>query len=120
MELRAAVGVYDEAVARYMVYTSAGGGVVRQRDDIAAVLGVPAAAAVPQADTFRFGDVPVGNDHRLTHGRAVILTDIPRMPGPLGLIFSPGDAAATNLSHDRLWFADSNPLSRRRVSGRRC
>ena len=24
MELRAAVGVYDEAVARYMVYTSAG------------------------------------------------------------------------------------------------
>jgi carbon-monoxide dehydrogenase large subunit len=44
MELRAAVGVYDEAVARYMVYTSAGGGVVRQRYDIAAVLSVPAAA----------------------------------------------------------------------------
>ena len=44
MELRAAVGVYDETSARYMVYTSAGGGVVRQRDDIAAVLGVPAAA----------------------------------------------------------------------------
>ena len=42
MELRAAAGVYDEAAARYMVYTSAGGGVVRQRDDIAAVLGVPA------------------------------------------------------------------------------
>jgi carbon-monoxide dehydrogenase large subunit len=41
MELRAAVGVYDEAAARYTVYTSAGGGVVRQRDDIAAVLGVP-------------------------------------------------------------------------------
>jgi carbon-monoxide dehydrogenase large subunit len=31
-------------LARYTVYTSAGGGVVRQRDDIAAVLGVPAAA----------------------------------------------------------------------------
>jgi carbon-monoxide dehydrogenase large subunit len=44
MELRAAVGVYDETAARYAVYTSAGGGVVRQRDDIAAVLGVPGAA----------------------------------------------------------------------------
>jgi carbon-monoxide dehydrogenase large subunit len=44
MELRAVVGVYDEAAARYTVYTSAGGGVVRQRYDIAAVLGVPAAA----------------------------------------------------------------------------
>jgi aerobic carbon-monoxide dehydrogenase large subunit len=44
MELRSAVGVFDETVARYTVYTSAGGGVVRQRDDIAAVLGVPAAA----------------------------------------------------------------------------
>jgi len=44
MELRAAVGVYDETLARYTVYTSAGGGVVRQRDDIAAALGVPAAA----------------------------------------------------------------------------
>jgi carbon-monoxide dehydrogenase large subunit len=29
MELRAALGVYDEAAARYTVYTSAGGGVVR-------------------------------------------------------------------------------------------
>jgi aerobic carbon-monoxide dehydrogenase large subunit len=44
MELRAAVGMYDEAGARYTVYTGAGGGVVRQRDDIAAVLGVPTAA----------------------------------------------------------------------------
>jgi aerobic carbon-monoxide dehydrogenase large subunit len=44
MELRAAGGAYDEAAARYTVDTSAGGGVVRQRDDIAAVLGVPAAA----------------------------------------------------------------------------
>src|SRR5262252_1403601 len=44
MELRAAAGVYDETAARYTVYTSAGGGVVRQRDDIAAALGVPAAA----------------------------------------------------------------------------
>jgi carbon-monoxide dehydrogenase large subunit len=44
MELRAAVGAYDEAASRYTVYTSAGGGVVRQRDDIAAVLGVPAVA----------------------------------------------------------------------------
>ena len=44
MELRAALGVYDEAAGRYTVYTSAGGGVVRQRDDIAAVLGVPTAA----------------------------------------------------------------------------
>src|SRR5215831_9833103 len=42
-ELRAAVGVYDGTEARYTVYTSAGGGVVRQRDDVAAVLGVPAA-----------------------------------------------------------------------------
>ena len=44
MELRAAVGVYDERTARYTVYTSAGGGVVRQRDDIAAALGVPTEA----------------------------------------------------------------------------
>jgi aerobic carbon-monoxide dehydrogenase large subunit len=44
MELRAAVGVYDGTAARYTVYTSAGGGVVRQRDDIAAVLAVPAPA----------------------------------------------------------------------------
>jgi carbon-monoxide dehydrogenase large subunit len=44
MELRAAIGVYDETAARYTVYTSAGGGVVRQRDDIAAVLGVPIGA----------------------------------------------------------------------------
>jgi aerobic carbon-monoxide dehydrogenase large subunit len=43
MELRAALGFYDAAAARYIVYTSAGGGVVRQRDDIAAVLGVPPA-----------------------------------------------------------------------------
>jgi aerobic carbon-monoxide dehydrogenase large subunit len=43
MELRAALGVYDAAAAKYTVYTSAGGGVVRQRDDIAAVLGVPPA-----------------------------------------------------------------------------
>ena len=44
MELRAAIGVYDPSAPRYTVYTSAGGGVVRQRDDIAAVLGVPTAA----------------------------------------------------------------------------
>jgi carbon-monoxide dehydrogenase large subunit len=44
MELRAAVGLYDGRAARYTVYTSAGGGVVRQRDDIAAALGVPTAA----------------------------------------------------------------------------
>jgi aerobic carbon-monoxide dehydrogenase large subunit len=43
MELRAALGVYDAAASQYTVYTSAGGGVVRQRDDIAAVLGVPPA-----------------------------------------------------------------------------
>jgi carbon-monoxide dehydrogenase large subunit len=41
MELRAAVGVYDEAAEQFTVYTSAGGGVVRHRDDIAGVLGVP-------------------------------------------------------------------------------
>jgi carbon-monoxide dehydrogenase large subunit len=41
MELRAALGVYDADASKYTVYTSAGGGVVRQRDDIAAVLGVP-------------------------------------------------------------------------------
>src|SRR5262249_16383460 len=31
MELRAALGVYDELAGRFTVYTSAGGGVVRQR-----------------------------------------------------------------------------------------
>jgi carbon-monoxide dehydrogenase large subunit len=41
MELRAAVGVYDKAAAQYTVYTSAGGGVIRQRDDIAGALGIP-------------------------------------------------------------------------------
>src|SRR4051794_18204836 len=40
MELRALVGVYDEAAAQFTVYTSAGGGVIRQRDDIAGALGV--------------------------------------------------------------------------------
>jgi aerobic carbon-monoxide dehydrogenase large subunit len=40
MELRAAIGVYDEPAARFTVYTSAGGGVIRQRDDIAGALGV--------------------------------------------------------------------------------
>jgi len=40
MELRAAVGAYDEPAKRFTVYTSAGGGVVRQRDDIAGALGV--------------------------------------------------------------------------------
>jgi len=51
MELRAAVGVYDPVAPRYTVYTSAGGGVVRQRDDIAAVLGVqPAAVRVVSGD----------------------------------------------------------------------
>ena len=40
MELRAAVGAYDAAAAQFTVHTSAGGGVVRQRDDIAGALGV--------------------------------------------------------------------------------
>ena len=40
MELRAAVGAYDPGTGRYTVYTSAGGGVTRQRDDIAGALGV--------------------------------------------------------------------------------
>src|SRR5690242_13123351 len=40
MELRAAVGAYDEATARFTVYTSAGGGVIRHRDDIAGALAV--------------------------------------------------------------------------------
>ena len=40
MELRAAVGAYDAAAGRFTVYTSAGGGVIRQRDDIAGALGV--------------------------------------------------------------------------------
>ena len=40
MELRAALGLYDDAAARFTVYTSAGGGVIRQRDDIAGALGV--------------------------------------------------------------------------------
>jgi carbon-monoxide dehydrogenase large subunit len=40
MELRAALGLYDAAAAQFTVYTSAGGGVIRQRDDIAGALGV--------------------------------------------------------------------------------
>jgi carbon-monoxide dehydrogenase large subunit len=44
MELRAAIGVYDETVAQFTVYTSASGGVIRQRDDIAGALGVSKAA----------------------------------------------------------------------------
>jgi carbon-monoxide dehydrogenase large subunit len=40
LELRAAIGVYDEPTARFTVYTSAGGGVTRQREDIAGALGV--------------------------------------------------------------------------------
>ena len=40
MELRAVVAVYDEVAAQFTVYTSAGGGVIRQRDDIAGALGV--------------------------------------------------------------------------------
>ncbi|MGD9618298.1 MAG: xanthine dehydrogenase family protein molybdopterin-binding subunit, partial [Alphaproteobacteria bacterium] len=40
MELRAALGAYDAAARRFTVYTSAGGGVIRQRDDIAGALGV--------------------------------------------------------------------------------
>jgi carbon-monoxide dehydrogenase large subunit len=39
MELRAAVGVCDEPTGRFTVYTSAGGGVIRQRDDIVGALG---------------------------------------------------------------------------------
>jgi aerobic carbon-monoxide dehydrogenase large subunit len=40
MELRAAVGTYDPTDVRFTVFTSAGGGVIRQRDDIAGALGV--------------------------------------------------------------------------------
>lgn len=40
MELRAALGAYDPAAARFTIYTSAGGGVTRQREDIAGALGV--------------------------------------------------------------------------------
>ncbi|HEV8032315.1 MAG TPA: xanthine dehydrogenase family protein molybdopterin-binding subunit, partial [Stellaceae bacterium] len=40
LELRAAIGVWDAPAARYTVYTSAAGGVIRQRDDIAGALGV--------------------------------------------------------------------------------
>jgi aerobic carbon-monoxide dehydrogenase large subunit len=40
MELRAALGAYDPAAEKFTVYTSAGGGVIRQRDDIAGALGV--------------------------------------------------------------------------------
>jgi carbon-monoxide dehydrogenase large subunit len=40
IELRAALGVYDAVAAQFTVYTSAGGGVIRQRDDIAGALGV--------------------------------------------------------------------------------
>jgi carbon-monoxide dehydrogenase large subunit len=41
MELRGATGVYDEVRAHFTVYTSAAGGVIRHRDDIAGALGVP-------------------------------------------------------------------------------
>ena len=41
MELRAALAVYELAAGKFTVYTSAGGGVIRQRDDIAGALGVP-------------------------------------------------------------------------------
>jgi aerobic carbon-monoxide dehydrogenase large subunit len=40
LEPRAALGVYDADHARFTVHTSAGGGVIRQRDDIAGALGV--------------------------------------------------------------------------------
>jgi len=52
MELRAALGVYDEAASQFTIYTSAGGGVIRQRDDIAGALWVA-------KDSVRvvFGDV---------------------------------------------------------------
>jgi carbon-monoxide dehydrogenase large subunit len=40
MELRAALGAYDPVADKFTVYTSAGGGVIRQRDDIAGALGV--------------------------------------------------------------------------------
>ena len=40
MELRAALGVYDESAAQFAVHTAAAGGVVRHRDDIAGTLGV--------------------------------------------------------------------------------
>ncbi|MGC2415484.1 MAG: xanthine dehydrogenase family protein molybdopterin-binding subunit [Stellaceae bacterium] len=40
LELRAGIGVYEEPVGRYTVYTSAGGGVTRQREDVAGALGV--------------------------------------------------------------------------------
>ena len=40
MELRAALGAYDPAAGHFTVYTSAGDGVIRQRDDIAGALGV--------------------------------------------------------------------------------
>jgi len=40
MELRAALGAYDPVADKFTIYTSAGGGVIRQRDDIAGALGV--------------------------------------------------------------------------------
>jgi len=40
LELRAALGAYDAASENFTVYNSAGGGVIRQRDDIAGALGV--------------------------------------------------------------------------------
>jgi carbon-monoxide dehydrogenase large subunit len=40
MELRAAVGTYDPAAGQYTIYTTAGGGVIRHRDDVAGVFGL--------------------------------------------------------------------------------
>jgi carbon-monoxide dehydrogenase large subunit len=45
MELRAVLGSYDPATDKFTVHTSAGGGVIRQRDDIAGALGAKRAGA---------------------------------------------------------------------------
>jgi aerobic carbon-monoxide dehydrogenase large subunit len=41
MEPRAAIGDYDTATGRYSIWAGSGGGVVRERQNLAAVLGVP-------------------------------------------------------------------------------
>ena len=47
MELRAAVGTYDAAALQYTLYTSAGGGVVRQRCQVVAERSGELGEAIP-------------------------------------------------------------------------
>jgi carbon-monoxide dehydrogenase large subunit len=60
MELRAALGAYDSISGRFTVHTSAGGGVIRHRDDIAGALGVA-------KDSVRVVSGDVGGNFGIRH-----------------------------------------------------